>query len=384
MGLHRIWGFLLPDQNMSASWGSQTVNETCLIEMDSPLEDIIDVQAALPAYDFGSTSEPTFTIGLSYHPDRTDLILKAATNVREHPESGRPFWLVDLVYETPQWLNDVFPGENFGVGNIGYQRRLRDNTGTATPAREVIVEPWDEPPTWNSSTRGVKMTRYKDAAGNTLLHANYLPLTEGIDIDMQLEVHTFTWNVEYAGFDYETAVSPYVGTVNSTIVTKLKNAPVKHVLLESLSCTENYRSVNVGIPDGQGGNGVDTFHFITLVATFVIDRRTAADSPEGYFREANRRVSMHTLQLSNAGTVFVPVFGYVPIPVNDRGDVATSPWPLASEAYTTGIGASQGIAFPYDALSTADPETDFAVIDPLMPLTSNLTTFTNTHGLEIP
>jgi hypothetical protein len=352
--------------------------------MDSPLEDIVEVQAALPAYDFGVTSEPTFTIGLSYHPDRTDLILKQATNVREHQESGRPFWLVELVYETGQWLNDTFAGENVGAGNIGYQRRIRDNEGTASTPRELIIEPWREPPTWSSSTRNIKMTRYKDATGNTLRHANYLPLTEGIDIDMQLEVHTFTWNVRKSTFNFETDVAPYIGKINDSVIVKLKDAPIKHVLLETCTCTENYRTVNIGVPVGQAGNGIQTLRFITLTATFVIDRRSAVDSPEGYFREANRRVSMHTLQLGNAGTVMLPIWGYVPIPVNDRGDVATSPWPLASADYATLLGSNMGVAVPYDAINTLNPETSFAVIDPELPIEADLDDFVTTHGLEIP
>lgn len=384
MALYRIWGFLLQPESMSATWGVQSVTETCLVEMTTPLDNIIDVQAALPAYDFGATAEPTFTIGLSHHPDQADLIFKQATNVREHPDSGRPFWLVDMVYETGQWLNDIFPGENVGAGNIGYQRRLKDIAGTAVVNREKIDDPWDEPPTWSSSTRRVKMTRYKDATGNTLQHANYLPLTEGIDIDMGLEVHTFTWNVRYDTFNYETAVAPYIGTINIVAMPRLKDAPAKHVLLETLTCTENYRTANTSMPNGQVGSGVEPKHFITLTATFVVDRRSAVDSPEGYHREANRRVSMHTLQLGNAGTVMSPLWGYVPIPVNDRGDVATSPWPLASNAYVTARGLSFGIALPYDSLSTLFPDTDYAIIDPLLPLESDLAAFTVTHNLEVP
>jgi hypothetical protein len=80
----------------------------------------------------------------------------------------------------------------------------------------------------------------------------------------------------------------------------------------------------------------------------------------------------------------LPIFGYVPIPVNDRGDIATSPWPLASAAYATVLGANMGIAVPYDALSTLDPETSFAVIDPELPIEADLEAFVNAHELEIP
>jgi hypothetical protein len=282
--------------------------------------------------------------------------------------------LVELVYETGQWLNDTFAGENVGAGNIGYQRRIKDNEGTASTPRELIIEPWDEPPTWSSSTRNIKMTRYKDATGNTLRHANYLPLTEGIDIDMQLEVHTFTWNVRKSTFNFETDVAPYIGKINDSVIVDLKDAPIKHVLLETCTCTENYRTVNIGVPVGQAGNGIQTLRFITLTATFVIDRRSTADSPEGYFREANRRVSMHTLQALSVPVGLGLVTMLLPIQINDRGDFATAPWPLAPT----------GLAIAYDQMSTVDPETDFAIIDPELPIEADLDDFVTTHKLEIP
>ena len=370
MALYRIWGFLLQSESTSATWGSQSVTETCLVEMTTPLDNIINVQAALPAYDFGVTPEPTFTIGMSYHPERSDLILKEAPSVKEHPTSGRPFWVIELVYETAQWLDKTLPNENQGIGNVGRNKRLVSPT-------EFILYPWDEPPTWSGSTKQVQATVYQDSAGAKLVHANYLPLTEGIDVTIELEVHTFTWNVEYDMFTFATDIAPFIGKINDAVVFAGLR---KHVLLETCSAAENHRTQNISDPGG-GAGAVATHHFVTITATFVIDRRTAV---EGYFREANRRVSMHTMQLANAGTVFVPIWGYVPIDVNDRGDFAQSPWPLASQAYSTANGYGRGIGFPYDALPTAVPETDFWTIDPLYPVEADLAAFVATHGLIIP
>jgi hypothetical protein len=364
MGLYRIWGFQLPDESMSATWGSQKVTETCLIEMDSPLENVIDVQNAIPAYDFGVTPEPTFTFGLSYHPERSDLILKEAPSVKEHPTSGRPFWVIELVYETAQWLDQTLSTENQGIGNVGRNKRLASPT-------TFITYPWDEPPTWSGSTKQVQATVYQDSAGVKLVHANFLPLTEGIDVTIELEVHTFTWNVEYDMFTFATDIAPFIGKINDAVVfTGLR----KHVLLETCSAVENHRTQNIGDPAG-GAGAVATHHFVTVTATFVIDRRT---SVQGYFREANRRVSMHTMQVANAGG------GHVPIQVNDRGDFAQSPWPLASLAYTNANGLNRGVGFPFAALPTANPETDFWTIDPLYPVEADLTTFVAFYGLIIP
>ena len=370
MGLYKIWGFQLPDQSMSATWGSQKVTETCLIEMNSPLEDIIDVQAALPGYDSGITPEPTFTIGLSYHPERTDLILKEAPSVKEHPTSGRPFWVIELVYETAQWLDRTLPYENQGIGNVGRNKRID------TSPTDLIKYPWEEPPTWSGSTKQVQATVYQDSAGAKLVHANYLPLTEGIDVTIELEVHTFTWNVEYDMFTFATDIAPFIGKINDAVVFAGLR---KHVLLETCSAAENHRTQNISDPGG-GAGAVATHHFVTITATFVIDRRTAV---QGYFREANRRVSMHTMQ-TPAPVLVGPQLGYVPIPVNARGDFAQSPWPLASLAYTNANALWRGAAFPYDKLTNAVPETDFWIIDPLYPEEADLTTFVEFYGLTIP
>jgi hypothetical protein len=334
--------------------------------MDSPLEDIIDVQAALPAYDFGVTSEPTFTIGLSYHPERTDLILKQANGVRVHP-MGRPYWIVDLTYETGQWLDKLLNNENQGAGNVGRMKRFDSTPGTGEPATQIIKYPWDEPPTWQSSTRRVRINIFHDINGDPLQHANGLPILEGVSAELDLEVHTFTWNVEYDTFTYSTDIAPFIGRINATTVF---GALADHVLLESCTCVENYRTVNLAVPTGQSSTGATaTHHFVTLTGTFVIDRRT--DSVLGYFREANRRVSMHTLQL--VLELGLPI-GLAPIDVNERGDRATSPWPLQTD----------GSAYPYATIDTANPLTDFAFIDTLLPEQNDLAAFATLYGLAIP
>lgn len=363
MGLKTIHGFLLQPQVLSATWGVIRIRETCLIEMDSPLEDIVDVQAALPAYDFGVTPEPTFTIGLSFHPERSDLVLKSAPSVKEHTE-GRPYWLVELEYETANFLNTSPPG---AIGRI--PTRVIDSTGTATP-KQVVILPWQEPVIWHSSTRQVSSTRYKDSTGAPLVHANFLPLTEGIDLPLQLQVHQFTWNVQATGFNYKTDIDPYIGKINDSVVDDFYDAPIKHVFCESISCVENYRTTGVAIPAGQAGSN-GTWHYITITAVFIIDDRTAEESPEGYFREANRRVSMHTQQLvAGAGGAVA----YGPIPINNRGDLAKAPWPLRPD----------GTAYPFNLMNAADPETDFFIIDPLFPEEADLKGFIETHSLAIP
>lgn len=365
MGLKTIHGFLLEPQTLSATWGVVRIRETCLIEMDSPLEDLVDVQAALPAYDFGVTAEPTFTIGLSYHPQRSDLILKSAPSVKEHP-SGRPYWLVELEYETGQWLNRPLPGEDQGRGNIGRMKRIENGTGTAI-AQSVVVRPWDEPPTWSSSTRRVNINIYHDINGGPLRHANGLPILEGVSSELDLEVHNFTWNIEYDAFTYSTDIAPFINKINATTCF---GAAEDHVLLESCNCTENYRTVNLSVPTGQTGpSPTATYHYVTCNATFVIDRRTT--STLGYFREANRRVSMHTLQLVREAGLVV---GLAPININAKGDRATSPWPLTP----TGVG------YPYATIDTADPLTDFGFIDSLLPEQNDLAAFAAQYGLVIP
>lgn len=377
MGLATIHGFLHEAQTMSAVWGVVTVRETLLIEMDSPLEDVIEVQDALPAYDFGVTTEPTFTIGLSYHPDRTDLILKDASGVREHPDAGRPFWYVELTYETGQWMDKYLPGEDAGKGSPGRVKRFKTNagTGTASLPDETIIYPWDEPVTWSAHSKAVKSTIFKDSTGVTLQHANRLPIIDGIDIDLYLETHQFTWNVRYSTFTYSTDIAPYIGKINNATCFGL---PAKAVFLEACSVVENYRTVTLPVPSGQSATGAkETHHYVTINATFILDRR---GTTEGYFREANRRVSMHTQEFIAFGLDQ----GTFPIHVSDRGDLAKEPWPLVSAASAAGLGVVFGMAYPYKKMSIADPDVDYHWIDPLYPLLGDLTGFVATHSLVIP
>jgi hypothetical protein len=349
-------GFLDEAHNLKAGWRTLTVTETMLVQMGSPLDTMLDVQNALPSY--LSTAEPTFTLGLSYHPQYTSLILKEAPTVRVH-DKGKPFWLVDLVYETPQWL----------YGLSGPDLSITSGTGTA---RQPILYPWNEPVIWSGSSKQVRTTVYSTSAGVRMQHANYLPLTEGIDVEINLEQHNFTWNKEYTSFDYATDVAPYVGKINTAAVF---SAIALNVLLESCSVSEHYRAIDAGVPSGGSTTGASgTHHYVTLNASFLIDRR---GTTYGYFREANRRVSMHTLQLYDPGQ-------YGPIAVNDRGDIATAPWPFPSAAKAAALGLAQGDAYPYASLSAANPDTDFFMIDPLYPLSADLTGFVSTNGLAIP
>lgn len=362
-------GFEHDGQNLSAVWGSQTVRESLLIKMDSPLQDVLDVQAALPAYDGGITPEPTFTIGRSYHPERPDLVLKEAPSVRVHPEGGRPYFLVDLVYETATWVDQQvsFPGEQRPKGNVGRKKIFNGANN--------IKYPWDEPPTWSGGTESVRLTTYRSAPdddnpnGLVLRHANGLPLTEGIDIEIMLESHTFTWNVSYSSFSWKDDVAPYVGKLNSANC--FTYAPLS-VFLKSVTAVENYRTVNIPTSSGESTTGATaTHHFVTLTATFLIDTR---ETTHGYWREATRRVSMHTLQKVPATIIPPIIYTYIPIDVNDRGDKAVAPWPLDP----------LGQAIPYTAMDTVDPETDFGFVDPLYPRATNLQTFVNNNDLAIP
>lgn len=381
MGLASIEGYLLDSEQLNADWGRNGLTTTLLIKLDSPLESITDVQSVLPAYDNGVTAEPTFTIGYSYYPGRTDLLLKSVGSVREHP-AGRPWWLIELQYEASDWLNKQLEGENQGRGKVGKKKRINETTGDA------IVEPWNEPPTWSSGVRSVQATRWHDASGKLLRHTNDLPVTEGITYNNYLETHTFTWNLNYATFDYDTDIKPYIGKINDASISGFKTAQKWHVLCENISCTENYRTVNVGTPSGQTG-GSGTFHYITVDATFIIDRRTyAADvlpaNQYGYFIESHRRVSMHTVGWPRNPTTGAvdKTKGHVPIDINDAGVDATSPWPLDPQG--RGIYYKVVPAWGQPSINTADPLDDFGWIDPGLPEEADLTTFATTHSLVIP
>ena len=373
MALEEIIGVPLDTEVLSASWGTVTLNVEWLVRMTSPLEDSTDVQYYLPS--FNQQAEPTFTIGLSHYPGRPDLLLKECSGIKEDQNAGRPFWRVAVTYETGQWMRDMFPGEDRGRGNAGTRDKVYETgTGGTPEEKQVIVFPWDEPVVWSADTRTVTVTKYHDANGGVLLHPNGLPITEGIEIPLELEVHTFTWNKQYAEFDYED-ISQYIGKINSQQIDSFKNADIKHVMCERISVVENRRPVNIGTPAGQSVAGTNAeHHFVTLTAVFVIDRRPTFEGDQGYFRDAHRRVSKHTLGLLAPNTSPVLLNPLLPIPINGRGDFAQEPWPL------TPLG--QG--FPFADLQTADPQTAFAYIDPELPVEADLHTFVADNNLEIP
>lgn len=377
MGLVNILGSLLPSQNFQASFGVNSIQEELLIEMSSPLERQTDVVNALPVY--GQAGPWTFTIGISTHPYRTDLILKSCDGVREAPE-GRPFWVVSVTYETGQWLNqESYPNEDRGRGNIERKKKL-DESNPSSPV--PIDSPYDEPPTWSSTTRTVRITRYQDEQGNLLQHANGLPLTDGIDAELVLEAHTFTWNIPYVGFTYSSKVRPYVYKINEATTFGF---PPGFVFLESVSCTENYREVNIPGTNGQPAQH-SVFHFITMNATFLIDVRGNAlpAGSKSYFQEQYRRVSMHTMERLLFPGVPTPIASYVPIAINDRGDKAEAPWPLLSQTKAAALGLDFGRAVPYEQMNSVNPTTDFHFVETGLPQSAALHTFRANNKLDIP
>lgn len=369
MGLKAIHGGLLDSQNFTATFGSNVIEEELLIEMDSPLERQNDVVTSLPI--FGQNSFWTFSIGISRHPYRTDLILKSCNGVRQAPE-GRPFWIVSVTYETPRWDTPTNRGEDIGRGNVERKKRINE-TDPNNP--KPIKAPWEEPPTWSSATRMVRITKFHDSDGILLRHANGLPVTDGIDVEIMLEAHSFTWNVPWQGFSYATKVRPYLNKLNNDTVF---GKGMGYVYLENCTCTENYRESTTPAVDGQAG-GTDPYHFATLNATFIIDPRNLANNAPTYFVESYRRVSMHTMQK----LVFAGKEVFVPIVINSRGDYAEAPWPLLSETKANAIGKQFGEAVPYDIMSTVNPLDDFYFIDPGYPEFGDLKKFANDNNLVI-
>jgi len=268
------------------------------------------------------------------------------------------------------------PQEDQGRGNLGPKKKI-DNNGNP------IKYPWHEPPTWSTSTQTVRQPLFRDANGELLRHANMMPLTDGMEGELELEVHQFTWNVEYATFDYQFDVRPFLHKVNDNwCFFKWKS----YVYCDKITCTENYRVQTISMPDGESPSGEVEHHFITMNATFLIDPSPYVISsgeakPLSYFREKYRRVSMGTQQ-----AIFGPmsILGYGPIPVNGRGDFAEAPWPFLSLDAATTRGKPFGAAVPYDELGSIDPSEDYHFIDALLPRSADLTSFVTKHKLVIP
>lgn len=357
-GFKEDFGFIREEQRGSFQWGKQTVRETRRVECHNVTDDLFHLQDTLPGY--GTPGEPiTYTIGLSPHPRRANLVLRDVTGIERCSEDrGGSFWDISLEYATPDFMS--------GEGTSESKRQKRRDQRIDQNNR-VIVYPWDEPPIWSSTSRETLVDRWKDANGLQLIHTNGLPLQEPVRIPANLRGHNFTFNVRFDDFDYTNDFEPYEGMINSVPMKTFfgEDAEEFCVKLESIGFTEHYDTIDYQVPDNQSEQGGEqTFYenirYISVNVSFLVD-------PAGF---KISYISRHTLQ-------YVDGFGPAPIQINSRGDIATAPWPLKPN----------GEAVPYTTLQDTDWSEDageVGYIDTGFPERVNLAIFCNKWNLRIP
>lgn len=357
-GFKQDYNFIREDFSMSASWGKQTVQETRLVECYNVTDTGFDLQDTLPAY--GTPGQPiTYTVGLSPHPHRPNLILKEISEVtRSSEDRGGPFWNIRLEYATPDFMSGGSPGET-------KKQKRRDQR--IDQNNRVIVYPWNEPAIWSSGSREAMVDRWEDPDGNTLRHTNGLPLEEPIKVPLNTNSHSFTFNIAFEDFDYDRDFEPYMGRINTVQLKPQfgQDAEVHCVKLDAMSFSEHYDTVDYQVPDNQSEQGgyrtyYEDIHYITVNVTFIVD-------PSGF---DIKYISRHTMQ-------FVEGWGLAPIAINSRGDYATSPWPLKPNGEAVPFTTLQDVDWTEDAGEVGYISTNY-------PLRTNLAVFCNKWGLRIP
>lgn len=333
MGIRLIHGFVHEKQRAKPEWGSITVIETALIEMDSPEDDMVTILNNLPAAPNTVTATNplgiSFTFDSSTHPKSNALILRRAGEVKQ-VENSAVFWEVELEYGVHNFAQ-MIGLQGFGLENN--PRRRKD--------QREYQNPIDRPVVWNSSTQLVTKETYLKAdpadpdVPEPIVHANNLPISEPITYEELHETHNFSYNIDESKFSYD-RFKPYIGKVASAGCLGRPKETMKFV---SFTVSEEFES------SGEGVEKVD-YHFYRVTISIEYNPSTwTADA---------RIVSMSTLQFLEDR--------YERIKISET-EYAEEPWPLNEF----------GAAIPY---SNVNP-LDFAYIDHGYPKLANLDQITD-------
>lgn len=342
MAIRLIHGFLKEKQKAKPEWGSISVIETVLVEMESSTENIIDVLNELPSGTGTVTSTNPkgigFTFDVSLHPDSSVFVLRSAGEVQQASQ-GACFWEIELTYAIFSMDELLGPAQ---AGSGSNPRKRKDQ-------REV-TSPLDRPVVWHSSTSMVTKETYRHATtGDPIVHTNQLPITTPFKHEEVHETHTFAYNVDFTSFNY-TDYRPHIGKINTATCLGFDAKTLKFA---SMQANEEYESIGQGVEKTE-------YHYVRLTLNFEYN-------PSGWDIDA-KLVSMSTIQLNQMLTFPFAVF-YDKIKISAT-EYAQEPWPLTA----TGLG------IPYDDNDPAD----YGYIDHGYPRESDLTDITSIRSLSIP
>jgi hypothetical protein len=341
MGITLIHGFLKEKQKAKPEWGSISIVETVLIEMDSATENIVDVLTELPAAPNTVTATNpkgiSFTFDISLHPDSNVFVLRSAGEVKQS-DQGAGFWEVELTYAIFS-VAELLGAESGSGSNPKKRKDQREETN-----------PVSRPVVWHRSTTTVTKETYRHATtGSPIVHTNGLPITSPVKHEEIHTIHTFAYNVDYASFD-DDDYEPFVGKIGSTSTLGYSAGKVK---FSSYQANEEYESI------GQGVNKTE-YHYVRVTLSFEVN-------PSGWDIDA-KLVSMSTVQFIQMA-VFPFAIYYDKIRISAT-EYAQEPWPLDAN----------GVGIPYD---DNDP-VDYGYIDHGYPRTINLAAVISIRSLSIP
>lgn len=346
MGILLIHGFLHEKQKATPEWGSISISETVLVEMDSPEDSLITLLSELPSGVGTITGENPkgigFTFDISVHPDSSSFILRTAGEVVQSSEGGC-FWEITLNYSNKSYAQ-MIGSDSGGGGNTP-----KTNPKQRKDQREVL-SPLDKPYVWSTSSSLVQKETYKHATTKKAIrHTNGLPITQPYKYEEVHETHTFSYNVDFPAFNY-TFYDGFIGMVSSGVTL---GKPAGTLKLTAFSASEEYES------NGEGVNKIN-FHYVRVNITFEYN-------PSGWDEDA-KLVSMSTLQRAQQIVSPFAIF-YDKIKISAT-EYAQEPWPLDAN----------GAAILY---TNNDPD-DYGYVDTGYPKTANLSAITGVKGLKIP
>lgn len=332
MSITKIHGFRPEGTSFSTEPQRYVISEEVLVEAEHANITAAQVINALPSFASGPGTTDfnplrlTFTINQSRHPDGNNYILERTQNVRRNSEDDC-FWIVPVTYATaiPWDLMSIFSSQRLDqrVKNVDKDYEYPED-------KPPIISPLDRPPIFNGSSKIVMRQSRFDRTGKVIKHTNGLPITTPVSIPVVHRDWSWSFNIAASLFDltdFETVEnkcnSITLNIPQGSPSTTAYPIPAKQLKCMGFSYLESYET-----PAGS----TTEFHYVRITVKFEYSEDPWDTVP----------LSMHTKQRIAGGAPLIP------IQINDRGDIATEPWPLDED----------GVAFSAADLETA-VEADF-------------------------
>jgi hypothetical protein len=331
MTIAKIHGFKPEGTSFSTEPQRFVISEQVLVEADHANITAAQIIDALPSFASGPGTtdfnplQLTFTINQSRHPDGNNYILESTQNLRRHSENDC-FWIVPLRYSTalPWDMISFFSGQRIDqrVKNVDKDYEYPED-------KPPIISPLDRPPIFSGSSKIVMRESRFDRNGDIIKHTNGLPITQPVSVPVVHRNWSWSFNISASTFDitdFETVEnktnSLQLNIPQGSPSTTAYPVPANRLKCMGFSYFESYETP---------ANSTTEFHYVRVTVNFEFSEDPWNTPP----------LSMHTKQRIAGGAPLIP------IQINNRGDIATEPWPLDED----------GVAFsPDDLLTVTESE----------------------------